>query len=206
MFGFHIIRERWKYNPDYDMYVSSLGHFKNKNKEDIYPAPQHNYLVFLINGKVVGAHIIVLKTFKPINDGNTYTVDHIDHNTRNNQLSNLRWMSFLDNSRDRAVQKFVEDAKKAGVREFLQDAKANNDNDAFSNNQIPPNEKYIYNLVWLQDKNKIYSNLGLQTAVTVINGFCGSDKTQIKNDLKHFAKQGLTDKMKYGFCISAKLC
>jgi len=204
MFSFHIIRERWKYNPDYDMYVSSLGHFKNKNKEDIYPAPQHNYLVFLINGKVVGAHIIVLKTFKPINDGNNYTVDHIDHNTRNNQLSNLRWMSRLNNSNDQVVAEFIENVKKAGVREFLRNERTEGKIDIPSD-EIS-NKEYTYNLVWLQDKNKTYSNLNLKTAISVINGFCGSDKTQIKNDLKLFAKQGLTDKTKYGFCISAKLC
>lgn len=204
MFGFHIIRERWKYNSDYNMYVSSLGHFKNKNKEDIYPAPQHNYLVFLINGKVIGAHIIVLKTFKPINDGNIYTVDHIDHNTRNNQLSNLRWMSRLNNSNDQVVAEFIENVKKAGVREFLQNGQIEEKID-FSSNDETSNKKYTYSLVWLQDKNKTYSNLNLKTAISIINEFCGSDKVQIKNDLKNFAKQGLTDKSKYGFHIRIAL-
>ena len=27
--------ERWKYNEEYKIYVSSLGRFKNKNKKDI---------------------------------------------------------------------------------------------------------------------------------------------------------------------------
>lgn len=214
MFGFHIIRERWKYNSEFDMYVSSLGRFKDKSKQMIYPAPQYNYLVFFINGKVVMAHRIVLMTFNPIKDKEIYTVDHIDHNTRNNQLSNLRWMLAEQNSRDKAVEDFIEAVKKKGIQEYFIKERANIEKGIFNFPEIKTKTKkssnedygYSYDLTFLRkDKDNVcYHNLSLHNAAEIINIITRNKKCQIRNDLKSFAQAKLESKVKYGFEIKIR--
>lgn len=212
MFGFHIIRERWKYNSEFDMYVSSLGRFKDKSKQIIYPAPQYNYLVFFINGKVVGAHRIVLATFNPIKDKEIYTVDHIDHNKRNNQLSNLRWMPAEQNAHDKTVEDFIEAVKKKGIQEYLIKEKANLEKGIINfpktktKNPINEDYGYSYDLTSLRkDKDKVfYPNLSLYDATEIINLLTRNKKRQIQNDLKNFAQAKLESKVKYGFEIKIR--
>ena len=38
-----------------------------------------------------------MSTFKPISNEDTMTVDHLDHNKRNNKLSNLEWVTQKEN-------------------------------------------------------------------------------------------------------------
>jgi len=47
-------------------------------------------------------HRLLLNTFME-NPSNLPCVDHIDRNRDNNDLSNLRWASYLDNSRNRTA-------------------------------------------------------------------------------------------------------
>lgn len=43
------------------------------------------------------AHRLVMYTWCPIEDREAFTVDHIDHNKRNNRVDNLEWVSQAEN-------------------------------------------------------------------------------------------------------------
>ena len=93
--------ERWKFNKDYGIYVSTLGNFKDRYNR---PLP----IKIEINGycKIKTeapntpwklAHRIVMLTWKPIPDAENLTVDHLNHNKRDNSLANLEWVTFVEN-------------------------------------------------------------------------------------------------------------
>ena len=115
----HIEIERWKFNKNYQLYVSNLGNFKNKSKEDIKPMIERDgYLVIpLCNNKkgiikYIQAHRIVMETWCPRADmwKEKLTVDHLNHNKRDNKTKNLEWVSKQENLR-RAAADFVTDDK-----------------------------------------------------------------------------------------------
>lgn len=56
----------------------------------------HGYLKLKINGKNVPLHRIVIETFRGYSD---LTVDHIDMNKLNNDISNLEYVTRSENSR-----------------------------------------------------------------------------------------------------------
>lgn len=92
--------ERWKWNENYQIFVSNQGRIKNKNKQ-LLPIKVKNgtgYLVIqLENGLFKAVHRIVLETWKPIINMEDFTVDHHNHNKRDNRLCNLEWMTREDN-------------------------------------------------------------------------------------------------------------
>lgn len=93
--------ERWRFNDEYDVYVSSEGRLRDKNKKEIFPKISHNYLFYYSCkdgvSKRVPVHRLVMMTFKPIKDYKKMTVDHLNHNTRDNALSNLEWVTNEEN-------------------------------------------------------------------------------------------------------------
>jgi len=95
--------ERWKYNEEYDVFVSSEGRLRNKKKKEILPKISHNYLFYysVADGvsKRIPVHRLVMMTFKPLEDYEEMTVDHLNHNTRDNSLSNLEWVKREENQR-----------------------------------------------------------------------------------------------------------
>lgn len=95
--------ERWKYNPTFELYVSNMGHIRNKSKADIAPKIMDNgYMVVYVNGSINGymlLHRVVMLTWKPTPEAELLTVDHKDHNKRNNALSNLEWVTQKENAR-----------------------------------------------------------------------------------------------------------
>jgi hypothetical protein len=102
--------ERWKYNPTFELYVSNMGHIRNKSKADIAPKIMENgYMVVYVNGSINGymlLHRVVMLTWKPTPEAEHLTVDHKDHNKRNNALSNLEWVTFAENQR-RAAEDLI---------------------------------------------------------------------------------------------------
>ena len=115
----HIEIERWKFNKNYQLYVSNLGNFKNKSKEDIKPMIERGgYLVIPLcnnkQGKIkyIQAHRIVMETWCPRADmwKAKLTVDHLDHNKRHNTIKNLQWVTAEENLR-RAAADFITDDK-----------------------------------------------------------------------------------------------
>lgn len=95
--------ERWKYNPTFELYVSNMGHIRNKSKADIAPKiMQDGYMLVYVNGSINGymlLHRVVMLTWKPTPEAERLTVDHKDHNKRNNALSNLEWVTQKENAR-----------------------------------------------------------------------------------------------------------
>ena len=95
--------ERWKYNPTFELYVSNMGHIRNKSKADIAPKIMTNgYVVVYVYGSLnryMLLHRVVMLTWKPTPEAEALTVDHLDHNKRNNALSNLEWVTEEENLR-----------------------------------------------------------------------------------------------------------
>ena len=95
----HIELERWKWNEEYGYWVSNLGNFKDEQKRTVSPKTDSNYLR-LTNwkkNKSVYAHRLVMLTWQPIPNAKDMTVDHLDHNKRNNRLKNLEWVPYHEN-------------------------------------------------------------------------------------------------------------
>ena len=90
---FHFNIERWKYYMPMDVYISSFGRFKDKNGTILSPTAKDNYLVF--RGESV--HRLVMTVFKPQPGCAGLTIDHLDHNTRNNKVDNLEWVTKEEN-------------------------------------------------------------------------------------------------------------
>ena len=94
--------ERWKFNKELGIYVSNMGNFKTAKKKPITPKTKDDrYLHIKLphSGYVIRAHVAVMKTWKPLDSYEGMTVDHIDANHRNNELSNLEWVTKEENMR-----------------------------------------------------------------------------------------------------------
>lgn len=95
---FHFSIERWKYNKDFGVYVSTFGNVKNKNKETQKILMNKNgYLCVATDFGFINIHRLVLVTFYPVMNMDKLTVDHKDHNKRNNKLYNLEWVTEEEN-------------------------------------------------------------------------------------------------------------
>lgn len=97
MFNIHLTFERWRYNPEREVYVSTEGRIKDKNKKILEPVPFNNYMRVKAKGKLLLVHRLVMETWRPDHDEKDSTVDHINMNTRDNRLCNLRWMRSCEN-------------------------------------------------------------------------------------------------------------
>lgn len=120
----HIEIEKWKFNKKYNVYVSNLGNFKDKTKESIKLMVQKGgyLMVPLCNNKkgitkYIPAHRIVMETWCPRADiwQDKLTVDHLDHNKRNNKTTNLEWVSREENQQ-RAIDDMMNDDKDAIIQ------------------------------------------------------------------------------------------
>lgn len=106
--------EKWKWNEEYGVFVSNLGHFRSKEKNNI------PYKILNSNGYVYiktkhgdrPAHRLVMLTWCPIEDRENFTVDHLDHNKRNNAVDNLEWVTQYENM-DRAKKDMIKEVNVA---------------------------------------------------------------------------------------------
>lgn len=93
--------ERWKFNKDYGIYVSTLGNFKDRHKRRL-PIKINNQGYCMVKTEVPKApwkytHRMVMLTWKPIPDAENLTVDHLNHNKRDNSVNNLEWVTKKEN-------------------------------------------------------------------------------------------------------------
>ena len=91
--------ERWKWNSEFRVYVSNMGNFKDEHKRNI-PIKIHSkngYVKIKTAYGIKSAHRLVMLTWKPIPNAEEMTVDHLDHNKRNNKLENLEWVDETEN-------------------------------------------------------------------------------------------------------------
>lgn len=96
----HFYFERWRWSPLYGMYVSNMGHFRDKDKKPIRPKVENGkgYLVVQLKYGREFAHRIVAAVWLPCEDMYHLTVDHKDHNKRNNTVWNLEWVTEKENT------------------------------------------------------------------------------------------------------------
>lgn len=103
MFNIHFSIERWKWNPDFGIYVSNKGHFRTRDKRDLpIRIGKKGYCYVHCEGNVNRyrlAHRVVMLTWCPMDDAENLTVDHLDHNKRNNAVDNLEWVTAEENIR-----------------------------------------------------------------------------------------------------------
>ncbi len=97
----HIHWERWKYNKTFEVYVSTLGNVRNKSKASLAPkVDKAGYMRIYVGGskpKYMLLHRLVMLTWKPTPEAEMLTVDHLNHNKRDNSLDNLEWVTVEEN-------------------------------------------------------------------------------------------------------------
>ena len=115
--------ERWKWNSDYRVYVSNLGHIKNEHKQDLPVYIDNNGYcrVHTVCCSYKTVHRLVMLTWRPIPNAEELTVDHLNHNKRDNSLENLEWVTKEENLRRAAEDLIKKDKKKNSTKESPQD-------------------------------------------------------------------------------------
>lgn len=99
--------ERWKFNKDFGVYVSSQGNFKDRQKRRLpIRVNQNGYCMVKTECGLILAHRLVMFTWKPIPNAESLTVDHLNHNKRDNSVENLEWVTREENQL-RAKNDFV---------------------------------------------------------------------------------------------------
>ena len=103
--------ERWKWNNEFRVYVSNMGNFKDEHKKPIAIkiGSSSGYVKIKTPYGIKSAHRLVMLTWKPIPNAEEMTVDHLDHNKRNNKLENLEWVDETENTA-RAKEDLYEEA------------------------------------------------------------------------------------------------
>ena len=163
--------EKWKWNSDYRVYVSTLGNFKDEYKNIIPVKIDNNgYCVIKTNCGFKKAHRLVMLTWKPIPDAENLTVDHLNHNKRCNELSNLEWVS-LNENRERAQNDLYIDNEihsnnwekkiiKAGQLEFngMEAAVDYVYEQSAKNGSIPNRKRIEHNILKALNNDKMYMN------------------------------------------------
>lgn len=108
--------EKWKWNKEFRLYVSNTGKFRDEHKQPIpVKLNQNGYIVIKTRNGFQTAHRLVMKTWMPTEDMDNLTVDHLDHNKRNNTLENLEWVTDAENKR-RAREDHLPSAEKASKK------------------------------------------------------------------------------------------
>ena len=115
--------ERWKWNSDYRVYVSNLGHIKNEHKQDLPVYIDNNGYcrVHTVCCSYKTVHRLVMLTWRPIPNAEELTVDHLNHNKRDNSLENLEWVTKEENLRRAAEDLIKKDKKKNNTKESQQE-------------------------------------------------------------------------------------
>lgn len=104
--------ERWKWNKEYRIYVSNMGHFMDEHKK-IIPVKinQNGYVLIKTAYGFESGHRLVMKTWRPTAAMDKLTVDHLDHNKRNNAVDNLEWVTRAENMKRARADYIDENAR-----------------------------------------------------------------------------------------------
>lgn len=160
LFNLIINFEKYKWNKDYGIYVSNLGHFKDRYKR-LIPVKVNSggYLTIKTEKGYISAHRLVMYTWKLIPNAENITVDHLNHNKRDNRLKNLEWVDNIENQR-RATEDIV------NISENLTDIEKSN------------TKKYR-----ILDKNKatLRKNLSLEETYNYLYNYSDNHLNSFKN-------------------------
>ena len=97
-FTIRISIEKWKFNKLYNLYISNNGNVRKHNLKKIDIKFSNNgYCYVYTNHGWKSVHRIVALAWKPIENHNEMTIDHIDMNKRNNAIKNLEWVTHDEN-------------------------------------------------------------------------------------------------------------
>lgn len=175
LFNLIINFEKYKWNKDYGVYVSNLGHFKDRYKR-LIPVKVNSggYLTIKTEKGYKSAHRLVMYTWKPIPNAENITVDHLNHNKRDNRLKNLEWVDNTENQR-RATEDIV------NISENPIDIEKNN------------TKKYR-----ILDKNKVTlrKNLSLEETYNYLYNYSDNHLNSFKNRNDIIKKISLISKTK----------
>ena len=102
--------ERWKWNRKYRVFVSNRGRVKNIDGKLLkIKTTSTGYLaVRVATKKAMFIHRLVMETWHPISNSEEMTVDHLDHNKRNNDIRNLEWVTEKENRERAANDQLIE--------------------------------------------------------------------------------------------------
>lgn len=102
--------ERWKWNKKYRVFVSNRGRVKNIDGKLLkVKTTSTGYLAVRVAAKkAMFVHRLVMETWRPISNPEEMTVDHLDHNKRNNDIRNLEWVAEKENRKRAADDSLVE--------------------------------------------------------------------------------------------------
>lgn len=102
--------ERWKWNRKYRVFVSNRGRVKNIDGKLLkIKTTSTGYLaVRVATKKAIFIHRLVMETWRPISNSEEMTVDHLDHNKRNNDIRNLEWVTEKENRKRAANDQLIE--------------------------------------------------------------------------------------------------
>ena len=95
----NFIQEEWYESTDPKIEITKSGLVRNKENKQIYNiTTQDGYKQYRGSDmKLHFVHRLVLETFQPIDDSDSYYVDHIDGKRDNNNIINLRWATPQEN-------------------------------------------------------------------------------------------------------------
>ena len=97
---FNLRVEKWKWNKEYRVFVSTLGNFKDEYKQNLpIKINSCGYCMVETGYGIKQVHRLVMLTWKPIPNAESYTVDHKNHNKRCNELDNLEWVTREENQK-----------------------------------------------------------------------------------------------------------
>ena len=102
--------ERWKWNRKYRVFVSNKGRVKNVEGQLLKARmTSSGYLAVKVAAKkMMKIHRLAMETWRPIANPQEMTVDHLDHNKRNNDIRNLEWVTEVENRKRAAADMVVE--------------------------------------------------------------------------------------------------
>lgn len=109
--------ERWRWNEDFQLWVSNQGHFRDKCQKAVSIKIGSNGYC-RVKGQL--AHRVVAITWIPCDNPEGMTIDYLNHNKRDNSVKNLEWVTKEENQR-RAIADFeqvvdVRQARKPRVK------------------------------------------------------------------------------------------
>lgn len=193
--------ERWRFNKDYGVYVSTYGHFRNRDKADLpIKVNQQGYCCVKVDCTTVNfmlAHRLVMLTWRPTDEAENLTVDHKDHNKRNNSLENLEWVTYEENI-VRAQKDFINTAitEKTPIGQAYGELYS-----AFIIDPVrAPASNYIKDVITVKNDdmaiNSILAAIKKQMQTNI-------ESRKIKNKIKTMAKDKNIEKVAcYGFDIT----